>query len=66
MAAPMEAHNKVLFTLEPEDGKTRVTWAMEGQSPYLSKVLTTFISMDRMVGSEFEKGLADLKRRSES
>ncbi len=65
MISPMEAHNRVEFSLQPQGDLTQVTWAMSGPSPYISKVMTTVLSMDRMVGSEFEKGLADLKALAE-
>ena len=65
MKSPMEAHNRVEFVLAPETGATRVTWAMQGSSPYLAKVISTFCNMDKMVGGSFEKGLADLKALAE-
>jgi hypothetical protein len=65
MRKPMEAHNAVRFTLVPRGDTTEVTWAMEGQVPYLAKILHVFINMDRMVGGAFESGLADLKARAE-
>ena len=45
---------------------TRVTWAMDGPMNYLSKVMCLFISMDKMIGGDFEKGLSNLERVSES
>lgn len=63
---PFEAHNLVNFTLEPNAGGTTVTWTMDGAQPYLAKVMGLFISMDRMVGPDFETGLANLKKASES
>ena len=65
MSAPMDAHNDVLFVLEPEGGATRVTWTMQGASPFLGKVMGVVFSMDRMVGGAFEEGLAELKIRAE-
>ena len=61
MIKPMEGHNRVEFTLEPEGDGTNVTWAMSGDSAYIAKVMGVVFSMDKMVGGEFEKGLADLK-----
>jgi hypothetical protein len=61
MTKPMHADNRVEFTLEPEGDLTRVTWAMDGEVPFLGKVLSVFCNMDTMVGQEFEAGLADLK-----
>jgi hypothetical protein len=65
MIKPIEGHNRVEFTLEPKDGATTVTWAMSGKSAYIAKLMGVFISMDKMVGREFEAGLADLKAFAE-
>jgi len=59
---PFKASNVATFTLTPEaTGATRVTWAMDGQNTFVSKAMSLFMSMDRMIGGEFEKGLASLK-----
>ena len=63
---PFEGHNTAEFTLLADSGGTRVTWAMFGPSPYLSKVMGMFFSMDSMIGGYFEQGLANLKAISES
>lgn len=62
---PFEAHNIVEFTLEPRGGATIVTWAMHGPTPFLAKVMHVFINFDRMVGADFETGLANLKTLAE-
>jgi hypothetical protein len=62
---PFEAHNTTEFTIGGKGGATQVTWAMYGPSPYLSKVMQVFVSMDRMIGKDFESGLANLKRVAE-
>ena len=62
---PFEAHNTAEFTLTPSAGSTQVTWAMYGPQPYIMKVMGLFCSPERMVGPQFEKGLADLKTLSE-
>jgi carbon monoxide dehydrogenase subunit G len=62
---PMVAHNFAEFTLEPRGNTTVVTWAMYGASPYMAKLMTTFVSMDRLVGKQFDEGLANLKAVSE-
>lgn len=62
---PMAALNRVEFTLQPEGGSTRVTWAMSGPMPFASKLMTIFFSMDKMVGPDFEAGLANLKAAAE-
>ena len=58
---PFEAHNTAEFTLAPNAGSTQVTWAMYGPQPYMMKVLGLFCSMDKMVGKDFETGLASMK-----
>jgi len=65
MLRPIAAHNDVEFTLAPEGGATKVTWAMTGQVPYVAKIIHVFFNMDRMVGGDFETGLANLKRIAE-
>lgn len=62
---PMAAVNRVEFGLQPEGGGTRVTWAMSGAMPYVSKLMTIFFSMEKMVGPDFEAGLANLKEAAE-
>jgi uncharacterized protein YndB with AHSA1/START domain len=63
---PFEAHNIADFTLKPEAGATQVTWAMHGPAPFLSKLMQVFVSMDRMVGKDFEDGLSNLKTLAEA
>ena len=62
---PFEAHNMGEFVLEPKGDSTFVTWAIYGPSPYMSKVIGTFMNIDDMIGRDFEKGLADLKAAAE-
>lgn len=62
---PFEAHNVAEYTLQREGAGTRVTWAMHGPQPFLMKLMGFFMSMDRMVGKDFEAGLARLKQVSE-
>jgi hypothetical protein len=51
------------FTFEPRGGgnQTVVTWAMFGKRSFIPKAFGLFINMDKMVGDEFEKGLAEMK-----
>jgi len=65
MREPLEARNHVQFTLQPRGDATEVTWSMDGATPFIGKVIHVFIDMDKMVGSQFESGLADLKQRAE-
>lgn len=63
---PFEAHNTVEFTLVPEAGGTRVSHAMYGPRPFVSKLMGLFFSMDKMVGGKFEEGLGALKALAET
>jgi uncharacterized protein YndB with AHSA1/START domain len=65
MREPFEVQNTVEFTLVPNGGDTRVTWAMQGPAPFIAKIIHVFIDMDRMVGKDFESGLASLKAIAE-
>jgi len=62
---PMEGHNVAEFTLEPKGELTTVTWDMHGPSPFVAKLMGVFVSMDSMVGKDFETGLATLKAVAE-
>ena len=62
---PFEGHNIAEFTLEPKGDSTNVTWAMRGPCPFIGKVMSVFIDMDRMIGKDFETGLANLKALTE-
>jgi hypothetical protein len=57
---PMAATSTVDFTFVPQGDKTVVTWAMYGKNSFICKAISMVMSMDKMVGPEFEKGLADL------
>ncbi|MDX2223695.1 MAG: SRPBCC family protein [Rhodospirillaceae bacterium] len=63
---PMKARNTVELALEPEAGGTRVDWVMHGPSPFMSKLFGIFVNIDRMVGKDFEAGLAKLKALAEA
>ncbi|MFL5002425.1 MAG: SRPBCC family protein, partial [Xanthobacteraceae bacterium] len=65
MFRPFAAHNIVEFSLEPQGNTTSVTWAMHGNQPYMAKVMCMFMDPDKMVGSQFEEGLAKLKALAE-
>lgn len=62
---PMESNNVTEFVLAPKDGGTEVTWTMRGPSPYLTKVMDTVVGMDRLIGKDFEAGLANMKAAAE-
>jgi hypothetical protein len=64
--APWEAHNVTEFNLVPGENGTQVTWSLEGPNDYKAKVFGLFFNMEKMVGGDFERGLASLKQVSES
>ncbi len=63
---PFEAHNTAEFTLKAQGKGTDVTWAMSGRKPYLFKVMSLFCNMDKMIGKDFETGLANLRGLTEA
>lgn len=62
---PFPAKNKTTFTLEPEGAATRVTWTMEGQNAFAAKAFNVVMDMDKLVGKDFDAGLAALKTAAE-
>ena len=58
---PFKAQNQTVFTLTRTGHGTGVNWAMTGRKTFLTKVMTIFSSMDKVVGKDFEKGLDRLK-----
>ncbi|WP_442753533.1 SRPBCC family protein [Methylocystis sp. JAN1] len=59
---PMQAVNDVQFDLKPiGETKTEVVWAMSGRNEFMAKAMHAFMNMDKMVGGQFEQGLANLK-----
>lgn len=65
MRMPFEASNVVEYKLEPKGDLTTVTWAMHGPQPLIGKVVNLFIDCEKMVGKDFEEGLANLKALTE-
>jgi uncharacterized protein YndB with AHSA1/START domain len=63
---PFEAHNTAEFTFTPQADGTRVNWAMYGPNVFMSKLMSTVVNFDRLVGKDFEKGLAALKATTEA
>ena len=64
--APMEATNTATFSFSPTAEGTKVTWAMDGNNDFMAKAFQLFVDFDKMVGADFEKGLAALKTAAES
>ena len=63
---PFAAVNTTGFHFTPEGPKTTVTWSMTGTNGFMAKAMCMFMSMDKMVGGDFEKGLAQLKSVAET
>lgn len=62
---PMPANNVGEFVLQPEAGGVHVTWGMNGNNNLMGKLFSLAVDVDKMVGKDFEKGLATLKRLAE-
>ena len=58
---PFAAIHTAEFTFKPEGDRTRVTWNMFGEKSFLSKAIGLFMNMDKMIGDNFEQGLAELE-----
>lgn len=63
---PFAATHQATFEFQPEGNATRVTWMMSGRNNFFFKAMGLFMNCDKMIGGEFEKGLADLKTIAES
>jgi hypothetical protein len=63
---PFPSSNLTDFILEPSGDQTKVTWAMTGPSSFMIKAMGIFMSMDKVIGKDFEEGLANLKREAEA
>jgi hypothetical protein len=62
---PFKSMSDTVFTVTPEGAGARVTWTMSGKSSLMLKVMGIFTSMDKLIGPDFEKGLARLKVTAE-
>jgi carbon monoxide dehydrogenase subunit G len=58
---PMEGTSDTKFTFEPTGNGTNVTWDMSGKNNFVGKAFCLFMNMDKMVGTQFEEGLANMK-----
>jgi len=63
---PFAATNIAEFTFKPDSSGTTVTWAMMGKYNFMTKAMGLVMNMDKMIGGNFEKGLAELKTIAES
>jgi len=62
---PFRADNRTTFTISPVDGSSHVLWEMTGTNNFLFKLMGLVMNMDKMVGTDFEKGLAAMKAEAE-
>jgi uncharacterized protein YndB with AHSA1/START domain len=62
---PFEGHNTAEFSIQPESGVagtiTNISWVMHGPAPFMHRVMQVFMNFDKMIGKDFEAGLAKLK-----
>jgi len=58
---PFAGTNTAEFTFKPEANQTMVTWSMFGEKNFMAKAIHLFMNMDRMIGGQFETGLAQMK-----
>jgi len=63
---PMAGTSTAEFSFKPEGNQTTVTWSMSGKNNFIAKAMCLFMSMDKMVGGQFEKGLAQIKTIAEA
>lgn len=63
---PFKAHNITEFDLHQHGGGTELKWAMHGPSPFMTKLMMVFTTMDKLVGKDFDEGMANLKRVAEA
>lgn len=63
---PFKGRNNAEFTFVEKDGGTVVTWAMFGENNFVAKGMGLFMNMDKMIGNDFEQGLADMKALAEN
>jgi uncharacterized protein YndB with AHSA1/START domain len=63
---PFESSCLTEFAFKPEGAGTTVTWTMSGKKNFLSKAICMFMDMDKMIGTDFEKGFTSLKTVAEA
>ncbi len=63
---PFESLADTRFDIAPEGTGNKVTWTMSGENNLMSKWMCVFMSMDDMIGKDFENGLKSLKEKSET
>src|SRR5256712_8385108 len=60
---PFAATNTAEFTFKPEGNQTVVTCSMAGDNNFMAKAIHLVMNMDKMIGGQFEKGLAEMESK---
>ena len=63
---PMTGTSTAEFTFKPEGNQTVVTWSMTGKNNFIAKGICLVMNMDKMIGGQFEQGLASMKTVAEA
>lgn len=63
---PFAATSIAEFTFKPEGERTAVTWSLNGHNNFIAKAMGLVVNMDRMIGGDFETGLAQMKSAAEA
>jgi hypothetical protein len=63
---PFESTSQTTFTFAPAAGGSKVTWAMDGENNFVSKAMSLVMDMDKLIGPDFERGLAAMKTAAEN
>ncbi len=63
--APFNSANTTVFKLAPQGENTTITWTMKGPMAFTTKLMAVFVSMDAMIGKDFQQGLANMKAVAE-
>lgn len=63
---PFQMSQLAEISLSPAAEGTKISWSVSGHSNFFFKLMGVFISCDKMIGGEFEKGLARLKTKVEA
>jgi Polyketide cyclase / dehydrase and lipid transport len=58
---PFAATNATEFTFQPQGSQTAVTWSMSGKRNFMTKAMGLVMSMEKMLGGQFDQGLAKMK-----
>ena len=63
--SPFASRNRSNFVLQPQGPTTQVTWSIDGPNTFMTKLMGVFVSMDKVIGKDFETGLSQLKSAAE-